>query len=164
MFATKTPSTAPTDAGEKQDHLRALALLTLTKGVGRFGPTPSSHRPTAASTEDGATEERERAETGQPDEWDSYESELTARSKRFGRPECVFVIDTTNLGQDGRPTVDWGIPITIPWPRVQDLFRNAAIRPVIVRDGAVIDTNGELNLGRTTRLANRAQRRALRAI
>ena len=30
MFATKTPSTAPTHPGEKQDHLRALALLALT--------------------------------------------------------------------------------------------------------------------------------------
>ena len=28
----------------------------------------------------------------------------------------------------------------------------------------MIDTDGELNLGRTTRLANRAQRRALRAV
>lgn len=33
MFATKTPSTTPTDPGEKQDHLRALALLALTTGT-----------------------------------------------------------------------------------------------------------------------------------
>ena len=32
MFATKTPSTTPTDSGEKQDHLRALALLAFTSG------------------------------------------------------------------------------------------------------------------------------------
>ena len=84
--------------------------------------------------------------------------------KRFGRPEFTLVIDTTMLDTDGNPTVDWGIPVRVPWSRVQDLCRNAAIRPVIVREGAVIDADGELNLGRTTRLANRAQRRALRAV
>ncbi len=164
LFATKTPSTAPTEAGEKQDHLRALALLTLTKGVGQFGSSSSSHRPTEATTTDESTEASESSGAGQFDEWDSYDSELTTPSKRFGRPECIVVIDTTSLGPDGNPTVDWGIPITIPWQRVEDLCRNATIRPVIVRDGAVIDADGELNLGRTTRLANRAQRRALRAV
>ena len=40
----------------------------------------------------------------------------------------------------------------------------ADINPVVVCHGAVIHTPGQLNLGRTTRLANRAQRRALRAL
>ncbi len=93
-----------------------------------------------------------------------YTQSLGAATKRFGRPEFTVVIDTTNLDPDGHPTVDWGIPITIPWSRIRNLSTNADIRPVIVRDGAVIDADGELNLGRTTRLANRAQRRALRAI
>jgi len=35
---------------------------------------------------------------------------------------------------------------------------------VVVRNGVVLHAPGELNLGRTTRLANRAQRRALRAL
>jgi predicted restriction endonuclease len=35
---------------------------------------------------------------------------------------------------------------------------------VVVRNGVVIHAPGELDLGRTTRLANRAQRRALRAL
>ena len=164
MFATKTPSTAPTDAGEKQDHLRALALLTLTKGVGQFGPSPSSHRPTEPSEATVSTHDSPSANSAPFDEWSTYEGELAAQSKRFGRPECIVVIDTTNLGPDGNPTVDWGIPVTVPWSRIQDLCSNATIRPVIVREGAVIDADGELNLGRTTRLANRAQRRALRAV
>ncbi len=165
MFAAKTPSTAPTDAGEKQDHLRALALLTLTKGVigSQARPAGSKARPAAPTgpepTDGGATDR-----PTSPDEWDEFAAEVGTASTRFGRPECVFVIDTTNLDHDGNPTVDWGIPVTIPWARVQDLCTNAAIRPVTVRDGAVIDADGELNLGRTTRLANRAQRRALRAI
>ena len=172
MFAAKTPSTAPTDPGEKQDHLRALALLALTKGVvGSKAPPAGSKAPPAGSkaqpagpsgpepTHDGTTDQ-----PTSPDEWDEFAAEVGTASTRFGRPECVFEIDTTNLGPDGKPTVDWGIPVTIPWARVQDLCANATIRPVIVRDGAVIDANGELNLGRTTRLANRAQRRALRAV
>jgi hypothetical protein len=35
---------------------------------------------------------------------------------------------------------------------------------VVVRNGVVLHAPGRLNLGRSTRLANRAQRRALRAI
>ncbi len=165
MFATKTPSTAPTDAGEKQDHLRALALLALTKGVveSKAPPAVSKARPAAPTGHEPTPDDATHRPTS-PDEWDGFAAEVGADSRRFGRPECVFVIDTTNLGQDGKPTVDWGIPVTIPWQRVQDLCANATIRPVIVRDGAVIDADGELNLGRTTRLANRAQRRALRAV
>ena len=35
---------------------------------------------------------------------------------------------------------------------------------VVVRNGVVLHAPGELNLGRSTRLANRAQRRALRGL
>ena len=38
------------------------------------------------------------------------------------------------------------------------------VHPVVVRNGVVLHAPGELDLGRTTRLANRAQRRALRAL
>ena len=106
MFATKTPSTAPTDAGEKQDHLRALALLALTKGVvGSKAPPAGSKAPPAGSkaqpagpsgpepTHDGTTDQ-----PTSPDEWDEFAAEVGTASTRFGRPECVFVIDTTNLG------------------------------------------------------------------
>jgi hypothetical protein len=146
MFAKKTPSTAPSDPGEKQDHLRALALLALTSGRSTSKP-----RTEAASSQ----------ETG---EWDDYTDTLLAETARFGRPEAVIVIDTTNLDNNGKPTVDWGIPVTIPWNRVQSFIRRAKLRPVVIHNGAVIDADGELNLGRTTRLASRAQRRALRAI
>ncbi len=145
MFAARTPSTTPSDPGEKQDHLRALALLAITNGS---ASRPS--KPVANGTD-------------QSGEWDAFAMALSGTGKRFGRPEVSVVIDTTNLGPDGKPTVDWGIPVTIPWSRIQDLCRTAIVRPVIVREGAVIDADGELNLGRSTRLANRAQRRALRA-
>ncbi len=158
MFATKTPSTAPTDAGEKQDHLRALALLTLTKGF--IGSKARPAPPTAAEpVDDPASEQPSSCE-----EWEEFEMQWGTEATRFGRPEFTVVIDTTCLGLDGNPTVDWGIPVTIPWSRIKHHWRNATIRPVIVRDGAVIDVGGALDLGRTTRLANRAQRRALRAV
>jgi len=38
------------------------------------------------------------------------------------------------------------------------------IETVVVRNGVVLHAPGQLNLGRTTRLASRAQRRALRAM
>ena len=46
LFAEKTPSTCPTDPGLKQDHLRALALLSLTAG----GSSPSVAATTTSST------------------------------------------------------------------------------------------------------------------
>ena len=202
MFVAKTPSTTPTDAGEKQDHLRALALLALTTG-GAASRTKSGDQdpktsqsdhadhpnhadgsgrnnrcgnaanryPTDNTTDrddtddtDNTTDPDDPDDTHGTDEWDLFTEPLSSNTKRFGRPEFTVVIDTTDLDPDGLPTVDWGIPITIPWQRIQDLSTNATIRPVIVRNGAVIDADGELYLGRTTRLANRAQRRALRAI
>ena len=45
-----------------------------------------------------------------------------------------------------------------------ELFGGAEARPVIMRDGVVLHAPGQLYLGRSTRLANRAQRRALRAL
>ena len=169
MFAVKAPSTTPTDPGEKQDHLRALALLTLTCDPGVTWREPSHVRPHATapqSPEDGDQSDPGRGadRTSPSIEWDAFGDLLASESRRFGRPEFTMVIDTTALGPDGKPIVDWGIPVHVPWSRVQDLCRSAIVRPVIVQAGEVIDAGGELNLGRTSRLANRAQRRALRAV
>ncbi len=156
MFATKAPSTAPTHPGDKHDHLRALALLALTKGE------------PASSTASTFASDGDQSDGDQSDEWSSFGSALGSllgsAGKRFGKPEITLVLDTTNLGPDGKPTVDWGIPVTIPWERVKRLCHAARIRPVVIHDGNVIDADGELNLGRTGRLANRAQRRALHAV
>ena len=147
MFATKTPSTAPTHPGDKQDHLRALALLALT-----------NVEPASSASSRGASDGDES------DEWSSFGAALGSGGKRFGKPEITLVLDTSNLGPDGRPTADWGIPVTIPWERIKRFCHSARIRPVVIHDGNVIDADGELNLGRTGRLANRAQRRALHAV
>jgi hypothetical protein len=86
---------------------------------------------------------------------------LDGKGFRLGRPEFIVVIDTTTGGQ--APTVDWGLPVEIPDRVLRDLWGDADVHGVIVRNGVVLHAPGELNLGRTTRLANRAQRRALRA-
>jgi hypothetical protein len=86
------------------------------------------------------------------------------RGAGAGRAEIVIVVDTTQVHADGEPVVDWGLPVELPWTVLHDLYPTAHIDPVIVCHGAVIHARGNLNLGRTTRLANRPQRRALRAL
>jgi hypothetical protein len=83
-------------------------------------------------------------------------------AQRAGRPEFVVVVDTT--ATDAGVTVDWGLPVEVPNRVLADLFPDADIHGLVVRNGVVLHAPGELNLGRTTRLANKAQRRALRAL
>jgi hypothetical protein len=83
---------------------------------------------------------------------------------RPGRPEYVVVVDTTQPDGAGGPVVDWGLPVEIPRRILAEMAGEADVRAVVVRNGVVLHAPGELDLGRTTRLANRAQRRALRAL
>lgn len=105
-------------------------------------------------------------------------------AQRAGRPEFVVVIEADGDDPGGaenstepddeaahaaprrqrHPRTDWGLPVEIPWSVLVELFGDGEAHPVIVRNGVVLYAPGELNLGRTTRLANRAQRRALRAL
>ena len=89
---------------------------------------------------------------------------LDGNGVRLGRPEIVVVVDHISPQPDGQPTIDWGLPIELPKRVLDDLYKTAAVHTVVVRNGIIIEAPGELNLGRTTRLANRAQRRALGAI
>ena len=90
---------------------------------------------------------------------------IEGKGIRLNRPEIVAVVDTTATDSaTGAPPVDWGLPIEVPHRVLTDLFELADVHAVVVRNGVVLHAPGELNLGRTTRLANRAQRRALRAL
>ena len=89
---------------------------------------------------------------------------LDGNGARLGRPEIVVVVDHTHPHPDGRPVVHWGLPVELPDRVLADLHRTARVCTVVVRNGVVIDAPGQLNLGRTTRVANRAQRRALGAL
>jgi len=80
-----------------------------------------------------------------------------------GRPEYIVVIDADAPEVTG-PVADWSLPVEIPMRVLAELAPGAAVHAVIVRNGAVLHAPGEVDLGRSTRLANRAQRRALRAL
>ena len=85
---------------------------------------------------------------------------------RAGRAEYVVVIDAdADPNPDGPgPIAEWPIPVEIPARVLAELAGDADVHAVVVRNGVVLHAPGELNLGRRTRLANRAQRRALRGL
>ena len=94
----------------------------------------------------------------------AFISILSGGGMAVGRPEFIVVIDERHVGPDGEPIVDFGQPFDIPWSVIQAMRANARNYRVVVRDGAIVSAQGTLNLERSTRLANRAQRRALRAL
>jgi hypothetical protein len=86
---------------------------------------------------------------------------------RPGRREVIIVLDADVPDGAGGPTIDWGIPVEIPDRVLADMCNDSDhtdVHAVVVRNGVILHAPGELNLGRSTRLANRAQRRALRAL
>jgi hypothetical protein len=87
----------------------------------------------------------------------------TASGRGTGRPEYVVVIDADADDQPG-PVAEWPIPVEIPTRVLAELAADADVHGVVVRNGVVLHAPGKLELGRSTRLANRAQRRALRAL
>jgi hypothetical protein len=80
-----------------------------------------------------------------------------------GRPEYVVVVDADAPATTG-PQAEFSIPVEVPWRVLADLAGDADVHTVVVRNGVVLHAPGNLNLGRSTRLANRAQRRALRGL
>ncbi|MDO8363545.1 MAG: HNH endonuclease signature motif containing protein [Actinomycetota bacterium] len=141
LFAKELPVGCPTDPVAKQQFLAALALARIL--------------------EDGGV------------------------AQRAGRPEFVVVIHTTTSEPPDQPdgdttdttadatnpppppsappfTVEWGLPIEVPHRVLVELFGEADVHTIVVRNGVVLHAPGVLDLGRSTRLANRAKRRALR--
>lgn len=86
--------------------------------------------------------------------------------RRGGDP--IVVVDatqslTSSEGATG-PALDWGIPVEVPTGVLLDVLGSTSPDVVVVANGVVLHAPGRLDLGRTTRLANRAQRRALRGL
>ncbi len=75
-----------------------------------------------------------------------------------------MVEDHTNPLPDGRPSLDWGVDVDLPREFLDELRPTATVHSIKVRNGVVVQAPGTLDLGRTTRLANQAQRRALRGV
>ena len=135
LFAERTPSTCPTDAGLKQDHLRALALIALTLGGSVAGERPdggqTNHRDSTADPPgedrngDPATQTTSRHDDDDDDdqEWSAL---YAGGPSRFGRPEIVIVLDArqqTVEANDGEVVVDWGIPVELPAWGAPSCFR-----------------------------------------
>jgi hypothetical protein len=76
----------------------------------------------------------------------------------------IVVIDATQTNGAGGPVLDWGLPIELPASVLDEVLGRRDPEAVIVANGVVLHAPGRLNLGRTTRLANRAQRRALQGL
>jgi hypothetical protein len=67
---------------------------------------------------------------------------------------------------DGDVTIDWGLDgLDLPDSSLDRLLANRArIFNITIRNGDIFSAPGNLNVGRSSRLANRAQRRALAAV
>ena len=139
LYSESTPATAPADPLERQQHLAALALVRLVE---------------PGADEVGGAGESGRRSTG---------------SGGGAQGEPIVVLDATSAvsmasGQVPSPIADWGIPIELPRSVLRDVFDAADPDVVIVANGVIIYAPGRLDLGRSSRVANRAQRRALRGL
>ena len=115
LFHDRPPEHCPTDPIEKQQFLRAHALVSLITGGGA----------------------------------------------RLSRPELIVVRDERVTPE----RFDCGVPgVELSTALVRAMERRALVFNVVVCGGDIVSAPGVLNLGRTSRLANRAQRRALFAL
>jgi hypothetical protein len=123
LFAEAVPESCPADPGEKQDHLRALALAALL---------------------------------------DPERAGAQASDRGRGAGGVTVVIDTRDLDDTGRPRVDWGLDVDIPFSGAAEYARRAKVATVVMDNDVVVSAPGPMNLGRSTRVASAAQRRVLR--
>jgi hypothetical protein len=94
----------------------------------------------------------------------AFIADLNGEGPTMGRPEVIVVLDGSVLDDDGEAVADWGLPVELPRSVLEDLLPEAVVTPVVVKGGFVVHAPGRLDLGRSTRLANAAQRRVLRAL
>ncbi len=78
-----------------------------------------------------------------------------------GQVDMTILIDATTLitGKHPETVIDFDLPIDLPIDTIQRMACDAEITPIIIGADGV-----HLHLGNTTRLANRDQRRVLRAM
>jgi hypothetical protein len=78
----------------------------------------------------------------------------------------VLVVVRADEHDTSRTVTDWGIPIEVPERVLRELVTDpdTVLTTIIVRGDLILHAPGDLDLDRTTRLANRAQRRALQAV
>jgi hypothetical protein len=165
MFGDAVPDGCPEDPIEKQRYLaaQALARLLLDEALADTSPPEAG-----ATSGPGGADTRHGTGTGAAPTFDGSAGPGPVPNPppprpRAGRPEFVVVIDADAPDQTG-PVCEFAIPVEIPARVLATLAGDADLQAVVVRNGVVLYAPGELNLGRSTRLANRAQRRALRGV
>ena len=78
------------------------------------------------------------------------------------RPSApLVVVDASQTDGAGGPVVDWGIPVEVPAAVLADILDAHHPDVIIVANGVILHAPGRLDCGRSSRLANRDQRRAL---
>jgi hypothetical protein len=82
-----------------------------------------------------------------------------------GKTEVLIVADTTQVDSRGQPRIDWGLPVDLPFDALRRYLASVDRLTVVDvhRNGTFVDRTDRLNLGRSTRVANREQRNVLRA-
>ena len=173
---TGPPEARPTTPIERQAFLRArawVALLDRTTTAQTGTDVPARHR---HHRNRHRHRDRSPPATGPPPaprphrHRDLYSTSTGAgaRTELASRPGSGHPADRRPRRHrprpHGLPSIDWGLPVELPLDLRRRCFDEGHVSCVIVRNGVIIHAPGTLNLGRTTRLANRAQRRALRAL
>jgi hypothetical protein len=163
LFGNVVPDECPNDPIEKQHYLaaQAVAQLLLDEALGNAGTSNDAGSHDGDSGFDIPADHSTPGDTTRPTPGAPRPPQPPR--PRPGPPEFVAVIDADAPGHDG-PVVEFSIPVELPARVLATLAGTADIHAVVVRNGVVLYAPGELNLGRASRLANRAQRRALRAL
>lgn len=155
LFAEAVPDLCPADSVEKQKFLAAHALARLIDGAAGSSGRPG--RPEFIVVIDADSP----GQAGPAVDWSipveiphRVLAEMASCDRQSGRsvhhhargnePATTARTTSAAAGTHCTPSAD--------------------VVGVVVRNGVILHAPGDLNLGRTTRLANRAQRRALRAL
>ena len=185
LFSEAESRTCPTDPIEKQKYLRALALSRLIERAGAVGLGNSADNapPRTPGLRHGAAL---RPKSGRPEFVAVIDVSLNQAAggyrpvnpRRNDNPAQAAKPGTNGSNTNGARTdadstptspacVTWPIPVEIPNDVLAELLGNdlkSEVSAVVIADGLVLHAPGRLDLGRATRLANRAQRRALRGL
>ena len=173
LFHGATPEHCPSDPGLRNDFLRAHALLAL---IGRHpasvasacsaaregaGSTPA---PETHASADGSRSRQAAGgcPTGPAPARTGHRSGDADMAVMGGRAEVLVLVDyeTLTLGRHPTSRVETDVSgLHLPVETIRRMTCLADIVPVLLDGRGVV-----LKLGRTVRLANRAQRRALRAM
>ena len=155
LFHAAVPEDCPTGDG-KQDFLRAQAFTRLILRRAGSGPAPEADAEAEGEGDHAAGDDPDVAAPAQDDTDIGIDIEVLDN-----RCEMMVVIDLETLlhGLHDQSIIDNGHDIDLPIESYRRMACLAAIIPI------VLDSNGVcIDQGREIRLANRKQRRAMRAM